>query len=577
MMKRLFAVVLFALLLISPAIAADKIVRVAVLPFNSSEAKEYAALTDTLTSMLTSRIASGGGVELVDYPFAPSELNRLRNLDAAHVPAQLPKMRADFLVKGNLYTVQSGLQLHLSVIPLDGKSEPSNFSAFAGAENQIIPAVVDLAQSASRRLRGDVLPAETPPGLAEKTGAATGASGFDTEHPDRIYQRLAVSSGKGPVAAEPGVLQAEMRRGEPVKVAANAMAVGDLDGDGKQEVVLATDGTLRVFSFDDKMNASPLASYSFPLGVRVNMVSVARLDGQPGLAIYVSASQKTQPYGAIFVYSPSAGLLAKMKDIPWYIRPIDRPGEGVQLFGQRGDDHPETGYLGKGVHRLRLQPDLTALTDEGAVPLPAGIGLFDFVWLDLNGDGKLEVAAIDGNSKLKIFNSQGELLWVSENEYGGSKNFIGPSLANDDTAQNNSGLRLLRYIPGRILVMRGNDDGKDEIIVGANQPTFLNTWLRNSREYDGGRLHHLFWDGSGMRESWKTGELNGYIADYGLPQPEAALKDSLQLIVAQRPGRTLLGFTLDDTTALVSYRISLQQGKAVPGKAEEKGAKSSGN
>ena len=573
-MKRLFAVLLFALLLISPAVAADKIVRVAVLPFNSGEAKEYASLTDTLTSMLTSRIASGGGVELVDYPFAPSELNRLRNLDAAHVPAQLPKMRADFLVKGNLYTVQSGLQLHLSVIPLDGKSAPSNFSAFAGAENQIIPAVVDLAQSASRRLRGDVLPAETPPRLAEETRAATGASGFDTEHPDRLYQRLAVSSGKGPVTAEPGVLQAEMRRGEPVKVAANVMAVGDFDGDGKQEVALATDGTLHVFSFDDKMNASPLASYSFPLGVRVNMVSVAKLDGQQGLAIYVSASQKTQPYGAIFVYSPGAGLLAKMKNIPWYIRPINKPGEGVQLFGQRGDDRPETGYLGKDVHRLRLQPDFTALTDEGVVALPPGVGLFDFAWLDIDGDGKLEMAAIDGNSKLKIFNPRGELLWVSENEYGGSKNFIGPSLVNDENSDKN---RLLRYIPGRILVMRGSDDGKDEIIVGAHQPTFVNTWLRNSREYDGGRLHHLFWDGSGMRESWKTSQLNGYIVDYGLPRPETALKDSLFLIVAQRPGRTLLGFTLDDSTALVSYRISLQQGKAAPGKAEEKGAKSSGN
>jgi len=561
-MKRLLAVILFMLLAASPA-AAAKIVRVAILPFDGSEAGEYAKLADTLTSMLTSRVAGGGAVELVDHPFASSELNRLRDLDGAQLPAKLPKMNADFVLKGSLYAVQSGLQLHLSVIPLDGKSEPSNFSAFAGTQNQIIPAVEDLAQSASARLRGEALPAETSPDdLATETVAATGNAGFDSEHPDRMYRRLAAQGEGGGTGTESGLLQAMMQRGEPIRQAANAMAVGDIDGDGKLELALVTDGSLRLFSLDDKMNGQAIATYSFPPDVRVNMVSFADLDGQPGLEIYVSASQRTQPYGAILTYHDGK-LTAKMKGIPWYIRPVEKPGEGVVLLGQAGDDRPEMGYLGNGVHRLRLQPDFSALTDEGVITLPPGIGVFDFAWLDIDGDGKLEVAAIDGHSKLKIFNPRGELLWVSENEYGGGKNFIGPALANDQNARDSGKFRLLRYIPGRILVIKG-DNGKNGIIVSASKSSFLNTWMQNSHEYDGGRLHLLVWDGSAMRESWKTGRLTGAIADYGIPQPENSGADTLQLVVAQRPGRALLGFSLNDSTVMVGYLISLKQDKAPP-------------
>ncbi|HBT96561.1 MAG TPA: hypothetical protein DEB25_02405 [Desulfobulbaceae bacterium] len=569
-MKRLLAVILFTLLAASPAAA--KIVRVAILPFDGSEAGEYAKLTDTLTSMLTSRVAAGGAVELVDRPFAASELNRLRGFDGRQLPANLPKMNADFVLKGSLYAVQSGMQLHLSVIPLDGKGEPGNFSAFAGAENQIIPAVEDLARSASTRLRGEVLPAEaSPDDLAGEAVGTTGSAGFDTEHPDRIYQRLA-AEGKdgGGTVAESGQVQAVTRRGEAMRLAANAMAVGDVDGDDKVELALVTDGSLRLFTLDDKMNGQALASYSFPPNIRVNMVSLAELDGQPGQEIYVSASQGTQPYGAIFIYR-GGKLTARMKGIPWYIRPVEKPGEGVELLGQAGDDRSEMGYLGKGVHRLRPRPDFSALTDEGVVALPPGVGVFDFAWLDADGDGQLELAAIDNHSKLKIFNPRGELLWVSENEYGGGRNFIGPPLISDQS--NNGQFRLLRYIPGRILVIDGDGDGRNEVIVSANKAGLLNTWLPNSREYDGGSLHHLVWDGSGMRESWKTGRLTGSIADYGISPPKSDNKKELQLVVAQRPGRTLLGFTLDDSTVPIGYRITPGPERATPVEKSKIGVK----
>lgn len=567
-MKRLVAIILFMLLSVSPA-AADKIVSVTILPFDGSEAGEYAKLSDTLTSILTTRIVSGGTIKLVEHPFNSSQLNQLRGLDGAELHAKLPKMNADFLLKAALYAVQSGLQLHLSVIPLDGKSEPSNFSAFAGAENQIIPAVEDLAQSASACLRGEPAATETLAGLTEETATTVGKTSFDSEHPDRLYRRLAAQGGGSAALTESGVLQA-MQRGQSMRLAANAMAVGDLDGDGKRELVLATNGSLRLFSLDDTMNGKALATHIFPHDVRVNMISLADLDGQAGLEIYVSASQGTRPYGAIFTYH-SGKLVVKMKGIPWYIRPVAKPGESLELLGQAGNDRPETGYLSQGVHRLRLSPDFSALTDAGQVALPPDVGVFDFAWLDVDGDGKLEVAAIDSHCKLKIFDPQGALLWVSKDEYGGSKNFIGPSLAEDKNGD--GATRLLRYIPGRILVIDG-DDGKNEIIVSANKSEVTNTWLRNNREYNGGSLNHLVWDGSGMRESWKTKRLSGSISDYGIPQPQGNKANDLQLVAAQRPGRAFLGFTLDDSTVLVGYRIALrQEDKTAPTKDGGSGIK----
>ncbi|MDR0477365.1 MAG: hypothetical protein LBH14_05445, partial [Desulfobulbaceae bacterium] len=195
-------------------------------------------------------------------------------------------------------------------------------------------------------------------------------------------------------------------------------------------------------------------------------------------------------------------------------------------------------------------------------------GVFDFAWLDVDGDGKLEVAAIDAHSKLKIFNWRGELLWVSKDEYGGSRNYIGPAPIDD---KSDNGARVLRYIPARILVIDG-DGGKKEIIVSANKAAFVNTWLRNSREYNGGRMEHLVWDGSGMRESWKTGRLGGSISDYGMPQPFGGkAADGLELVVTERPGRTFLGFTLDDSTVLVGYHIVSEPAKAAAPAGKEQG------
>jgi len=57
--------------------------------------------------------------------------------------------------------------------------------------------------------------------------------------------------------------------------------------------------------------------------------------------------------------------------------------------------------------------------------LPKSVNLFDFALADLNGDGMVETIAVDREEKLTVYDQAGALLWISNENFGGSKNYLG--------------------------------------------------------------------------------------------------------------------------------------------------------
>jgi hypothetical protein len=219
-------------------------------------------------------------------------------------------------------------------------------------------------------------------------------------------------------------------------------------------------------------------------------------------------------------------------NISWYLRPVNIPGKGWRLAGQkRGAARLD--LVSPGVYLLAVDGEYKPSQGE-RLPLPTGVNLFDFAYADLDGDSFYEIVVIDQKEKLRVYSPGNELMWVSQKNFGGSNIYLGPSQggATKQTDQRNFTVdedsdRELIFVPARIIVTDIDGDGREEIVISEGNSAisgFLRFFNR-LRFYNSGAVVSMAWNGSALTESWRTGNFKGYVAGYGF-----SLRDQPQVI-----------------------------------------------
>jgi hypothetical protein len=235
--------------------------------------------------------------------------------------------------------------------------------------------------------------------------------------------------------------------------------------------------------------------------------------------IYISAADKTSPHSWAYEWN-GTDFDTILKDVPWYIRTVQMPGEGLILVGQRGGNDS---VLVAGIFRLmrngkKLQP-------QERLVMPNYVNLFDFAMADVTGDGNIEIVGISSADRMYVVRSDGSVLWVSDNYYSGTRRYIGEDYElykmkgldinstpdYDVIGKEGGGKRI--YIPSRMIVMDVNHDGRDDIIVNRNVSTNFRV-AENFKRYKTGEIHGLTWNGIGLTEIWQTKKIDGYIPDF---------------------------------------------------------------
>jgi hypothetical protein len=511
--------------------------------FDKSSAGSYSYLRDSVQAMLASRLAATDRVNVLEKTFSKEELNSLKK-KGTQEGLSVGGEKADYLVTGELFSLTSGLEIQVDLYPLVPDEEILHFSVRSQKPDTLIADVEQLSQDIAQKAFGDqskIL------GEGKKSEEVGGNTGFITANPEAAYKRnkytgtIVGVAGSGVTTKGRG---AKLKKTLPVDM--TAMAVGDVNGDGNQEILVLSRSDLKLFSTKDDA-ITQVAETMLPSTVVSHAINLADLDGDGKAEIYISGTDGLYVSSTIMKYDTTAGFQIVSRNIPWYLRPILVPGKGWRLAGQkRGTE--KINLVSPGVYLVSLDAGKKVVQGD-RLALPPSVNLFDFVYADLDGDGFYEIVAVDQKEKLRVYNPGNELMWVSEKNYASSKIYLGPSRGGATSKNDRRNFtpdedaeRDLIFVPGRIIVTDINKDGKEEIVISEGKKAGL-SYFNRLRFYNSGAVVSMAWKGSALIESWRTGNFKGYIAGYGftlLDEPQGQKKTENDTNTAL--GRLFVGY-----------------------------------
>lgn len=458
---------------VSPSIAKGP-KKIAILPFTINADRDLSFLRDGIMDMLSSRLLTKGEMEIVEKVIVQKKVAQFTgplNRERAILIGEA--LQTDYVIFGSLTVI--GENISIDAMILDVAKNEELVTAFKQSKgmDEVIPTVNQFAQEIKKRIMGRVA---GPPVSPQATEAPRRPGGLIDE----------TESIKG---REVGYVQ-----GFDVQIV--GLDVGDVDGDGKNDLVFIDTKTVYIYKWANKSFRKwrALKGRWSPYYAHV---SVADLDRNGKAEIYVS-----NPDGASIsslVLEWNGNSFEKIsKGQPWFFRVIDSPGTGKILIGQKREIGG--GFLGD-VKYLKRKGN--RFVSAWPVKLPRFGNVFNFAFMDLEGRGKTHTIMLDSSEYLRLYDPQGEKVWVSEEKFGGTYTFM-------DTNEED---RI--YFSSPIYLTDADGDGEHEVMVCKNHSSTGRLFLR-SRNFSGGALHFMTLDRLGLSMRWKSRRQPGPIVGYRL-------------------------------------------------------------
>lgn len=289
----------------------------------------------------------------------------------------------------------------------------------------------------------------------------------------------------------------------------NGVAVGDFDGDGRNEVCVTSENSLVLYRWNegklDKLDSMKVGTASTVLGI-----SAADVNGNGRTEIFVSSYHNLAENLSSFVVEWDGNEFIKVQDkIKWFLNTASFPGDnGKHLIGQQIGTRAF--YSKSGVSELVWDGKMYKPSSQSVIP--KGLNIYGVATGYFFDKEEMQIATISNDSKLLLLNQKGEIEWRSTYKgYGGSETFIeiDPSRIGEPT---NGDSQYRVYMEQNILPV-SRDNGLQDLFVIRNVDT-ESMGILQSRDYNSTSVELLSWDQNEVSVLWSTGNLAGYISGF---------------------------------------------------------------
>jgi len=540
--------------------------RVAVLPFTMNTPADLHYLQSGVRDMLCSRLSWKGKVQVVDKAEVDRAARGPKEISQDEALRMGAAVKADYVLYGSITSTGQSVSIDAKMIHVSGKTEPVSFYAQTKTLDEIMPQVNLFAQQINQQIFGKP---------EEKAHAASAeAEALATRNPELLLPG-AVATGAAISYLNPNFVEVTpegslrppgMWKSQDIQGGIIGMDLGDVDGDGKDEIVTIQTRKLIVYKKENQ-GLKVVGTFEGTAVDRFIWVSVVDIYSEGKAYIFLTnirTRNSTRQPGAesakdlpdqsddvsSFVLAVSGGKIQVVaKGVPYFLNAVHLGQRGKVLVGQKQGNKYESAFAGD-IFEMQLRGD--SVVPGPAVNVPKEINVFNFAKADINNDKLDEIVTVDENHNLRILTPAGDQIWRGQGMWAATTNSFESKV--EDRRWN---MVDTFSIPAPILVADLRKNGIPEIVVNRNTTSF-DKWMPNSMKYfDQGEIVSLSWDNLGLTENWKTRELNGQVTSFRIGELDAGGRK--QLVVSMVYAKDLLKVN-ESKSVVFTYDLAVQEG-----------------
>ena len=487
------------------SIPAAEPAKVLIFPFNIHSKDDLSFLNTGMIDMLSSRLTKNHNMVIVKLP----ETTHPDGGEAAVIDEQTAiklasDLNADYVVIGSLTVFGNSVSTNAKFIDVKKNESLVTLSEYGGNRGDVLSHVNLFAAGIDTHLFGGEAIALQPPVQKEKIPKPL-------QGPQPIVKPVE-KPAKNEVSPAKDKTSSGIWKSGKFDKKINSLAIGDVDGDGKNETVFISKNELFIYRFENgslvkKGKLKGKAYHTFLYA------DVADINNNQKAEIFVTSLSGKGRLNSFVLEYDGLKFKKKVQDANFYYRVLNIQGRGNILLGQkRGmlgtadayEIDPSSSLFLSGVFELKWNNK--EYEPAGRIDLPGGMDIYGFAYGEALNDGREMIATFTKDNRLVIMDKTGNEEFKSRERYGGSATYL-------EFPEKDEKKRMDRfYLPQRIFITDFDQDGKNEVITVRSRAT-TGSFFKRFRSFDSGQVECLTWNNVTLKQKWKTDEIPGYISD----------------------------------------------------------------
>ena len=508
---------------------------VAVVPFEMNSSQDLGFLQNGLFSMLSSRLSDAGKVDVLDRETVDKALAKAKasglvkgSLNEGIARDLGAQMGVDYILFGSLTHYGESLSLDASMVDVSGQKKTLAFFEQSNSMGDVIPLVNSFA--------GDINMKVFNRNIDNKLYARP-------QKQDPTLGGLQYAGGAGLYGG--GMMAMQASQGFTTHLKAKevirAMATGDLNKDGRVQIVTATDSSLQIYHLEGTLLTEDThldyASY-----LRIIGLDVADINGNGYPEIFVTAMTINRETLSSFVVEFNGSSYTTLQDgLSYYFRVINSLDGDPVLYAQDKGRGPYAGKI------YIMTPANDTYQEEKAIRVPKGTSVLALDRGPVREDNGIEFLSINQHHRLVLINDAGSNEWESTEKYGKTNNYWLSGNRGADVTY-----RERDYFNPRIKFHPVGEDRKEKVFLITNNEIGGGTIGRIKR-FKEGRVEVMSWNGIALEPVFQTVPLQGWVSDFDIADIDNDGIEELVISVVTRSKIAILA--KDKTSNIISYKL----------------------